>query len=483
MGSKGCRTFPRSESSRNLRSETTHMKKWLVLTFIITSGLAFTAIIRPGSYEPVPIPPSVQRTGGDAQKGYEYLTTGDYVKGGIPYNVFIMGMGKEKRNYLNRTGKNEKLSHEYTAITAPNGEILVAPNCLQCHAQVFDDELYIGLGNTFMDFSDNKKLNVRNLQRVETLLKLTGKQKYEAAKHFITVAKTIGPYLNTEVQGVNSADRLAAVLAAHRDPVTFQWNDTALLEIPEQNIPTDVPPWWLLRKKNAMFYNGFGRGDFGRFLMASNLLTVNDTSESREVDSHMPDVLAYIYSLRPPKYPHAIDDSLALQGATIFAEHCSKCHGTYGNEETYPNLLIPAAIIQTDSFLYKSNYSNPQFVEWFNRSWFIQGDHPARLVPFEGYIAPPLDGIWITAPYLHNGSVPTLEGVLNSAARPAYWSRDFNKPEYDYEAVGWKYKTHDQPGKNVYNTTIPGYGNYGHTFGDKLTAEERKALIEYLKTL
>src|SRR5690606_41688085 len=119
----------------------------------------------------------------------------------------IMGMGKEKRNYLNRTGKNEKLSHEYTAITAPNGEILVAPNCLQCHAQVFDDELYIGLGNTFMDFSDNKKLNVRNLQRVETLLKLTGKQKYEAAKHFITVAKTIGPYLNTEVQGVNSADR------------------------------------------------------------------------------------------------------------------------------------------------------------------------------------------------------------------------------------------------------------------------------------
>jgi hypothetical protein len=35
----------------------------------------------------------------------------------------------------------------------------------------------------------------------------------------------------------------------------------------------------------------------------------------------------------------------------------------------------------------------------------------------------------------------------------------------------------------VYNTTIPGYGNYGHTYGDRLSEQERKAIIEYLKTL
>ena len=35
----------------------------------------------------------------------------------------------------------------------------------------------------------------------------------------------------------------------------------------------------------------------------------------------------------------------------------------------------------------------------------------------------------------------------------------------------------------IYNTTLPGYGNYGHYFGDKLTGEERKAVIEYLKTV
>ena len=123
-------------------------------------------------------------------------------------------------------------------------------------------------------------------------------------------------------------------------------------------------------------------------------------------------------------------------------------------------------------------------MNWFNQSWFTSGDHPARLEPFEGYIAPPLDGIWITAPFLHNGSVPTLEALLNSDLRPKYWSRDFDKPEYDYEKLGWKYTKEENPGgKHIYNTDVPGYGNYGHTFGDKLTEKDRKAVIEYMKTL
>jgi hypothetical protein len=233
-----------------------------------------------------------------------------------------------------------------------------------------------------------------------------------------------------------------------------------------------------------MFYNGFGRGDFGRFLMASNLFTVNDTSESREVDSHFNDVLAYIESLRAPVYPKPLNRKLVKEGGILFVQHCSKCHGSYGPGGKYPNLLIPESVIGTDSMLFRSNYQSHQFVDWFNNSWFAQGDHPARLEPFDGYIAPPLDGIWITAPYLHNGSVPDLETLLNSRERPRYWSRDFDDPQYNYETPGWKYKVHDAPeGTTVYNTTLPGYGNYGHTFGDNLTGRERKAIIEYLKTL
>ena len=218
--------------------------------------------------------------------------------------------------------------------------------------------------------------------------------------------------------------------------------------------------------------------------MASNLFTVRDTSESREVNEHMPDVLAYLFSLEPPAYPYEIDKSLADKGRMIFENNCSKCHGTYGEKETYPNLLIPESIIQTDSLLYKSNYSNPQFVNWFNKSWFSMGENPAKLQPFNGYMAPPLDGIWISAPYLHNGSVPNLEAVLNSGLRPEFWSRDFDRPQYDYDKVGWKFVEEKTAGNtSIYNTNLPGYGNYGHYFGDVLSDEERKAVIEYLKTL
>ena len=459
------------------------MKKVVVLALLVTCCFAFVRVADLLDFEPVPIPSSPQRLGGDVHRGFEYLTTGDYVKGGIPYSFFLMGMGKEKANYLNRSGKNEKLSHDYTAIES-RGETLVAPNCMQCHAQVFEDSLIMGMGNTFINFAEDDKLNEKNLKKAENLLRLTAPKKYAAAEPFIDVAKTIGPFLHTQVQGVNAADRLAAVLVAHRDPVTFKWSKEALLDIPDQVVPTDVPAWWLLKKKNAMFYNGFGRGDFGKFLMASNLLTVNDTAESREVDGHMPDVLAYLYSLEAPRYKKAIDKPLAKKGEAIFQVSCAKCHGSYGDSVAYPNLLIPSAAIQTDSLLFLSNYSAPQFVDWFNKSWFTSGDHPARLEPFNGYIAPPLDGIWATAPYLHNGSVPTLEALLNSTKRPRYWSRDFVKPVYDYQKLGWVYKSYDQPGEtNSYNTDIPGYSKDGHYFGDRLSEDERRSVLEYLKTL
>jgi len=463
------------------------MKKWMILAALGVVCLAFTTIFHPfPEEEPVPIPASPQRVG-DKEKGYTYLTTGDYVKSGIPYTYFLLGFGKSQTNYLKREGPNAIISHEYTAVKAANGETVVAPNCMQCHSQVFDNKLYVGLGNTLIDFTDRKKLSPQTAAVAERVLKNGDPKKFEAAEPFIKAIKAIGGGLYTEVRGVNSADRLADLLVAHRDPNTLRWSDSSLMAAPpDQVIPSDTPPWWLLKKKHAMFYNGFGRGDFGRFLMASNLLTVNDTSEAREVDDRIDDVLAYIYSLQPPKYPYPVNASLARQGGVIFVQHCSKCHGNYGEGGDYPNLLIPESVIGTDSFLYKSNYQSPQFVEWFNKSWFSQGDHPARLEPFNGYIAPPLDGIWITAPYLHNGSVPTLEAVLNSRLRPTYWSRDFNNLEYDYEQVGWKFARETAPSgptTTVYNTTLPGYGNYGHTFGDKLTDKERKAVIEYLKTL
>lgn len=460
------------------------MKKILLLLFIAVVCFAFSKLTDvTGNDKPEPIPVSKQRSG-DTAKGFEYLTTGNYLKSGIPYSLFTLGIPKDTNNYLNRNGINKTVPHDFTAVKALNGEMVVAPNCLQCHSQVFEGKLIVGLGNSFSDFT--KQIGGTALMAEKFLQNLKGDnaKKYDAAKNFITAVKTIAPDLVTSTKGVNLADGLATLLVAHRDPVTLQWNEKSSLIIPDELIPTDVPAWWLLKKKNGMFYNGFGRGDFGRFLMASNLLTVSDTAEAAEVDSHFNDVLAYINSIQSPKYPKPVDDELAAKGKKIFTATCSGCHGTYGEDGKYPNLLIPESIIQTDSALYTSNYSNPQFVEWFNKSWFTTGDHPAQLVPYRGYIAPPLDGVWVTAPYMHNGSVPNLELMLNSKKRPKYWQRSFSNPLYNYDIPGWNYDEKDAPGNSeVYNTTLKGFDNNGHTFGDKLSDKERRSVIEYLKTL
>jgi hypothetical protein len=114
-----------------------------------------------------------------------------------------------------------------------------------------------------------------------------------------------------------------------------------------------------------------------------------------------------------------------------------------------------------------------------------------ELAPAEGYIAPPLDGVWATAPYLHNGSVPDIRSLLDSRLRPRFWRHEQPR-EYDTTILGWRYERleHGKDGAadreeraRIYDTTRPGYGNGGHLFGDGLTDAERDAVIEYLKTL
>jgi hypothetical protein len=103
-----------------------------------------------------------------------------------------------------------------------------------------------------------------------------------------------------------------------------------------------------------------------------------------------------------------------------------------------------------------------------------------------------VQGEWATAPYLHNGSVPTIAALLDSTKRPKYWTRSFDSKAYDPAALGWQFTEVDHGKADegtaskrnaLYDTSRLGYGNGGHTFGDKLTDDERGAVLEYLKTL
>jgi|HubBroStandDraft_6_1064221.scaffolds.fasta_scaffold21309_2 hypothetical protein len=105
------------------------------------------------------------------------------------------------------------------------------------------------------------------------------------------------------------------------------------------------------------------------------------------------------------------------------------------------------------------------------------------------YKARPLDGIWATPPYLHNGSVPNLYTLLSPVAeRP----KTFYLGNREYDPVNVGYHTEGFPGGLMLDTSIRGNSNSGHEFnngsgkgiiGPLLTPDERRALIEYLKTL
>ena len=76
--------------------------------------------------------------------------------------------------------------------------------------------------------------------------------------------------------------------------------------------------------------------------------------------------------------------------------------------------------------------------------------------------------------------------LLDSSQRPRAWQRSFRSDDYDYEKVGWRHEVVEIQGghdSTIYNTAQGGYGNQGHQFGDKFNAEERTAVVEYLKTL
>ena len=90
-----------------------------------------------------------------------------------------------------------------------------------------------------------------------------------------------------------------------------------------------------------------------------------------------------------------------------------------------------------------------------------------------------LNGIWATAPYLHNGSVPTVyDLLLPAAARPKKFA--VGRWEYDPRKVGY---VSDGEVPWVLDTSMTGNHNGGHEYGTALSEEDRWALVEYVKTL
>jgi hypothetical protein len=249
----------------------------------------------------------------------------------------------------------------------------------------------------------------------------------------------------------------------------------------------DAPPFWNVRKKSSLYIDGFSPKTV-RPLMQFILLPRVTPEQLASWEPEFADILAWIESVEPPKYPFEINRELANRGAEVFNENCARCHGTYGPEGKYQQSTIAIGEVGTDPLRFQS--LTREHRNWMKRGWLSRfGLDPVEIDPI-GYVAPPLDGIWASGPYFHNGSVPTLWHVLHAESRPRVWMR--TEDGYDTARVGLEIQTFDRVPKSAtvpavkrryFDTTLPGKSSQGHTFPEQLNEDEKQALLEYLKTL
>lgn len=505
---------------------------WLSLALVVTALGCSQDDLQPVEPAQPPVPeegpwnlghyvPGDEQEEGDPELGRDLLLNGGFMGCGFPFRFFdnpllsgiiggAFGGTGDGPTLEGRTGDNADMPYSMNVFETESGVKVVNANCLMCHAGRFNGELVLGLGTAEADFTSGlggggvgQGLSGGIDPSLTALLGMTEDETEQLNKMMrvtqvedITTMRTVGQ---------NPAEAQAISLMAHHE-ADLTWSDTPVVPFefkdhsgdpfPAQPFPSDVPPWWRAKKKNALFYNAMARGDHSGSMALASSFCVDNEEEARRIDVMFKDIHAYVLTLEPPAYPFDIDDDLAKEGHVLFNANCAGCHGTYGEtdeEDTFPNLLFPLEVIGTDGVIAEGGvvYA-PQLVEAYNQTFYGRTTPFIVNDPAVGYMAPPLDGVWAVGPFLHNGSVPTIELVLNSKARPEFWKRDdFDSTNFDQDALGWPFEVldygqDDAPADEVrfiYDTTKFGQGKQGHAFGDQLSDAERSAVIEYLKTL
>ena len=208
-------------------------------------------------------------------------------------------------------------------------------------------------------------------------------------------------------------------------------------------------------------------------------------------------------------------------GKALYAKHCQNCHGSADSQWRGE---LTETIVSIDEIGTDRSRLDSHTTSFVSSQWTIGAGHPFRFRHFRkthGYAAPPLDGIWARAPYLHNGSVPTLKDLLAApdadtretkatrsaqirrgtsgelpdkvarsllearahGARPLLFYR--GDDVLDHERGGFIVERANDGKRDLtlYDTSKEGCDNTGHRYGTDLTTAAKEELLAYLKTL
>ena len=245
----------------------------------------------------------------------------------------------------------------------------------------------------------------------------------------------------------------------------------------DQTVGTvDLPSLWNQRIRQGLWLHWDGNNNSVEERNKSAAIGAGATPDSLDLAA-MKRIEDWIVDLKPPAYPaDRINVALAQTGAPIYQRECARCH-----EPGAPQVgqVTPLAEIKTDRERLDS--FTAELAKGMNT---IGEGHPWKFSHFrktDGYANMPLDGLWLRAPYLHNGSVPNLRALLNPEERPAEFYRAYDV--YDWTNVGFVSSGAEAEKEGVrYNTRDRGNSNGGHLYGASLDPASKTALLEYLKT-
>ncbi|MDP2315279.1 MAG: cytochrome c [Pseudomonadota bacterium] len=275
--------------------------------------------------------------------------------------------------------------------------------------------------------------------------------------------------------------------------------------------------WWTLRYKtrwlsdgalisgNPMVYNVLAN-ELGR---GTDLHALSDWLEQDR--KALDELTVAVFATEAPRwtdfFPGTLDEAQAREGQVLYEEHCASCHGTYekgwdsGAEDPFATTRVtyhaqtPVVDVGTDGQRTEGDFG---YTGRLNQLQILL-DSGSEFVTEDGYVPPPLDGIWARYPYLHNNSVPTLCELLSPAEErtTVFYQGPADDPVTDFDAACVGYPVGDAIPESWlgdtdarFDAAIPGLRNIGHeemlrdeTGAWVLDPEERARLVMYLKTL
>jgi hypothetical protein len=252
----------------------------------------------------------------------------------------------------------------------------------------------------------------------------------------------------------------------------------SLLNAPQPYSPIKFGLVWNVDKRAWVHWDGNTKSPISRNLLAS--LGLGAPMHGKRADLVFADVKRQTdlsEKIHPPQYPFTIDRAAAKRGEPLFNNNCNSCHGGPESDKR----LHAVAEVGTDP--HRAEMFTQTLADGFNK--FLAELEAAGYAPPKEfgvrstgkYWAATLSGVWARTPYLHNGSVRTMQELLTS---PDQRSKSFHRGSrmYDEQVLGYT-----DEGAYVFDTAGSGNSNSGHDYGTKLSQTEKRDLIEYLKTL